>query len=306
MRRRFFLIANPGAGPRTAGAPLLEEVVRALERNGATITRAWPKAFAAVRGTAQEAACSGLYDAVIAAGGDGTIRHAAAGLLGTSVPLGIVPVGTANVLACEIGLSTKPAAVARMLSEGPVASVACARANNEPFLLMVGAGFDARVVAALDHRLKSRVGKAAYAGPMLGALVRPMDALMVLVDNRQHEASWVVVAKARHYGGRFVLAPRAGIRQRALEAILFKGTSRSVLLGQLMSLAVGSLDARAEKQGDVEMLPCSHVTITSHHPVPTQIDGDAFGSTPVEIEAGSEELGLIVPAEAACINNHAH
>ena len=293
MRRRFFLLANPTAG--VAGVPLLEEVVRALEGRGASLTRTIAADPVAARRAAVMAADSGNYDAVIAAGGDGTIRHVAAALIGRETPLGIVPAGTGNVLAHEIGLTAAAGAVAPMLLDGPVATVACAQANAEPFLLMVGAGFDARVLAALDQRLKSRVGKMAYAGPVLGALIRPVDALSVTVDGHRHTASWVVVANARHYGGRFVLAPRAGILERGLEAILFKATNRAVLAGQLMSLAAGRLGPRAAQGGDVEMLPCSRVTVTAHQPVLTQIDGDVFGTTPLEVDAGTAHLRLIVP-----------
>ena len=184
------------------------------------------------------------------------------------MPLGIVPVGTGNVLAHEIGLAAKAACRRAHAAERPRHHCACARVNGEPFLLMAGAGFDGRVIAALDHRFKSYVGKAAYAGPMLGALVRPMDALTVTVDGRRHEASWAVVANARHYGGRFVLAPRTGIQERGLQAILFKAKNRAVLIGQLMALAMGTLDARCASHGDVEMLPCSRASITSHAPGP--------------------------------------
>ena len=301
MRRRFFLIANPAAG--VAGAPLVEDVVRALERQGASLTRTIAADIVAVRRAARMAADSGTYDAVIAAGGDGTIRHVAAALIGTETPLGIVPVGTGNVLAHEIGLAATVGAVAPMLLDGPIATVACALANAEPFLLMVGAGFDARVLGALDQRLKSRVGKMAYAGPLLGALIRPVDTLSVTVDGHRHAASWVVVANARHYGGRFVLAPRAGIQQRGLEAILFKARTRAVLAGQLMSLASGRLRPHATQGGGVEMLPCSHVSIAAHEPVPTQIDGDVFGTTPLEVDAGTAEVRLIVPGAATGSGN---
>jgi diacylglycerol kinase (ATP) len=293
MRRRFLLLANPTAG--IARAPLVDEVVSALERRGASVTRTLAEDVTAVRRAAAMAADSGNYDAVIAAGGDGTIRHVAAALIGRETPLGIVPVGTGNVLAHEIGLAATVGAVVPALLEGPDTTVACARANAEPFLLMVGAGFDARVLAALDQRLKSRVGKMAYAGPLLGALIRPVDRLSVTVDGHHHTASWVVVANARHYGGRFVLAPRAGILERGLEAILFKATNRAVLAGQLMSLAAGRLGPRAARGADVEMLPCSRVTVTAHEPVLTQIDGDVFGTTPLEIDAGAAEVRLIVP-----------
>jgi len=294
MRRRFFLIANPGAG--VAGAPLVQDVVRALEAQGAAITRIKPGAVEAVRRQAREAADGGRYDAVVAAGGDGTIRNVACALLGSPTPLGIIPVGTGNVLAHEIGLAATPGGVSRTLLEGPVARIACAQVNGEPFLLMAGAGFDARVVAALDQRLKSRVGKVAYAGPLLGALAQPVDTLSLTIDGRHHEASWAVIANARHYGGRFVLAPRTGILERGLEAILFKTRSRAAFIGQLMSLMMGRLEPRSVQRGDVLMLPCSRVTITARHPVPTQIDGDVFGTTPLDIDAGTAEVGLIVPA----------
>ena len=127
MRRRFFLIANPAAG--VAGAPLVEDVVRALERAGASLTRAKAVDFVAARRAARSAADSCNYDAVIAAGGDGTIRHVAAALIGTETPLGIIPVGTGNVLAHEIGLAATAGAVAPMLLDGAIATVACARAG---------------------------------------------------------------------------------------------------------------------------------------------------------------------------------
>jgi diacylglycerol kinase (ATP) len=293
MRRRFFLLINTGAGlPR---APLVDQVTEVIRKAGGTVTVSRLADFGALRAATREAARAGVYDAIVAAGGDGTIRHVCASMLGQDIPLGIIPAGTANVLAHEIGLTADPHAVARMLLAGPSAKVACARANHEPFLLMSSAGFDARVVGALDHRLKSRMGKVAYAGPLLGALVRPVDALNVLVDNRRCEASWAVIANARHYGGRFVMAPRAGIKERGLEAILFKASSRSVLVGQLMSLVLGRLDARAARLEDVELVRCTRVTISSHHPVPTQVDGDVLGSTPLEVEAGTEELQLILP-----------
>jgi diacylglycerol kinase (ATP) len=294
MRRRFFLILNPGAG--IAGVPLVRNVIELLQAAGATISTATPGDPAAARAATREAAIGGTFDAILAAGGDGTIRQSAAALVDCDVPLGVIPVGTGNVLAHEIGLARTPQAVCRMLLEGPVVRVACARANGEPFLLMAGIGFDGRVVGALDQRLKSRIGKAAYMAPVLGALVRPVDRLALSIDGRTHVASWAVISNARHYGGRFVMAPRAGIRERGLEAVLFKANHAGVLAGQLLSLVTGRLDTRSKSGSDIEMVRCAHVVVTTHHPVPAQIDGDAFGSTPIEIAAGDEEVNLIVPS----------
>jgi diacylglycerol kinase family enzyme len=293
MRRRFFLTANTGAG--LTGSPLLVAVVRALLRAEAEVTLTQPGSIGAARGQVREAVVSGRYDAILAAGGDGTIRQVAASMIGTTTPLGIVPMGTGNVLAHEIGVAAEARAIADMLLRGPVIDAACARANDEPFLLMAGAGFDARVIAALDHRLKSQVGKAAYAGPMLGALAHPVDTLTVTIDGTTHEASWAVISNVRRYGGNFLMARRTGIEVRGLQAILFKAKNRTVLVGQLMALAMGTLDERSARHGDVEMLPCLKAHVTAHKPVPTQIDGDAFGATPLVVEAGAAELRLIVP-----------
>jgi diacylglycerol kinase family enzyme len=294
MRRRFYLIANPGAG--LTGSPLVDAVANGLLRAGVELTLTQPADIETGRGQAREAAASARYDAILAAGGDGTIRQVAATLIGMQTPLGIIPVGTGNVLAHEIGLAHHAGAIVKMLLHGPVVSAVCARANGEPFLLMAGAGFDGRVIASLDHKLKSHVGKVAYAGPILGALAHPVDTLTVTIDGRAHEASWAVIANARHYGGNFVMARRTGIKERGLQAILFKAKNQAVLLGQLMALAMGTLDDRSASHGDVEMLPCMRATVTAQKPVPTQIDGDAFGSTPLQIEAGAPELSLIVPA----------
>jgi len=294
MRRRFHLIVNRRAG--VTGSPLLETTVQMLQRAGATITLSMPADFRGLRAEARAAAASGKCDAIIAAGGDGTIRQVAAALLDQPTPLGIIPVGTANVLAQEIGLAPTAGAVAPMLLDGPTVKVACARANDEPFLLMAGAGFDARVVRAVDQGLKHRLGRVAYAGPLVGAFIRDMDTLAVTIDGRRHDASWAVVTNARHYGGRFVLTSHTGICKRGLEAILFKARSRSELLAQLMNLALGRLQGHAGRGGNVEMLPCSRVSITSRKPVPTQVDGDVAGTTPLEVDAGTEELRLIVPA----------
>jgi diacylglycerol kinase (ATP) len=297
MRRRFYLVANPGAG--IAGIPLLEEVVATLERGGALVTRSESSDVEGARREARRAADSGSCDAVIAAGGDGTVRQVATALIGSDTPLGIIPLGTGNVLAHEIGLSTKADSVAHALLEGPSIPVACALANGVPFLLMTGAGFDARVLQALDWRLKNRVGKLAYAAPVLGALARPLDHLDVRLDGEEHRATWAIISKARHYAGGFVLARRADISRRGLEAILFKANSPGALLGQLVSLAMGQLGSRAARQADVVMVSCSQASITSQRPVPTQLDGDVFGTTPLEVDAGSSEVRLIVPMTEA-------
>jgi diacylglycerol kinase family enzyme len=285
MRRRFLLVHNPTAG--IAGRGLASRVVKELEARGATIAPAPP----GDRGPELSRLDLEGFDAAIAAGGDGTFRSLAR-VLGTRLPIGFLPLGTGNVLAAEVGLPRKAEALAHVLLEGPATEIEGARANGEPFFLMAGAGFDGDVIARLDTSLKRRVGKAAYVAPVLAALATDRGGLEVEVDGRRHEAGWVVVAKARCYGGAFVLAPAAGLTKSGLQAILFKSRSRAVRMRQLLALASGLL----ARDPSVETISCRRVSITSRRPLPVEIDGDPFQSTPLTIEAGGPKARLIVPA----------
>ncbi len=294
MRRRFLIVFNPGAGRNRRAA--LDAVLDAIRSADRTAEFAWCPALTADLARREIQARASGVDAVIAAGGDGTIRQAACALIDSDMPLGIVPLGTGNVLGHELAIPRDPAALARMLRAGPVTAVQAARANGEPFLLMAGAGFDGRVVAGLDHGWKQRVGKAAYVAPALAALARPLDRLDVSIDGAApRTATWAVVANARHYGGRFVLAPRTRLLQPGLSCILFSAARRDVLARHLLALARGRLDRHADAGRGIEMVACDRVAITAATSVPAQIDGDAFGSTPLAVAANAGIVHLIVP-----------
>lgn len=285
MRRRFLLVFNPIAG--VAGSRLIDRVVAALEATGAQIVRAGPGAS----GPDLSELDRSPFDAVIAAGGDGTFR-AIAGAIGTRLPIGILPMGTGNVLACEIGLPRRsPRKLAEVLSTGPVVEIEGARANGEPFFLMAGAGFDGDVIARLDTRLKQRVGKAAYVRPVLGALRVAQAPLAVEIDGEHHEAGWVVAANCRSYGGSFLLAHGASIVEPGLVAVLFKSSSRLVRVRQLLALGAGQL----RRDPSVEMIPMRRLRLDCSVPRAVEIDGDFFAPTPLDIAAGGPKARLIVP-----------
>lgn len=292
-RRSFLLLSNRFAG--LASSRLVEACIQSLEARGARVVRHEPPSIAEARSLAREAARSHAFDAVVAAGGDGTIRQIAAELIGGPVPLVIVPGGTGNVLANEIGLARDPDAVADMLITGQTMPIPVGRANGEPFLLMASAGLDARVLQRLDPALKGRIGKAAYGPATLRALLHPLDALRVHVGGTTRTAAWAIIANARHYGGSFVLTRSTNIAQSGLVAVLFKSTSRARLCAQLVSLALGRLDPRAAQIGDVEIVPCEQAVIEADRAVPTQLDGDVFAQTPLRVETSDDVVHLVVP-----------
>ena len=285
MRTRFLLVFNPLAG--IAGRRLVERVAEALEAKGAKIVRATPTTTGPDLSLLEREP----FDAVIAAGGDGTFR-ALAKAIGTRLPLCFLPMGTGNVLAHEIGLPRGPVAMADVFMHGPVVEIEGAQANGEPFFLMAGAGFDGEVIARLDTPLKRRIGKAAYVKPVLAALALQPQMLQVEIDGRPHEAGWVVVTRARRYGGAFTIARDASIMKPGLTAVLFKSASRLARLRQLTALGTGLI----AKDPGIAHIPCRHVRITSSTPQAVEIDGDPFGATPLDVTAGGARAALIVPA----------
>ena len=293
-RRRFFVAFNPGAG--RSHRTFLDSVLAQLRVSGGIVDMARAVTAQSARVEAKAAAGSGAYDAIVAAGGDGTIRQIAAAVAGSGVPIGIIPIGTGNVLAHEIAMPRRAGAIAHVLATGPVIAITHAVANDEPFLLMAGAGFDGRVVQGLDVGWKQWIGKAAYVGPALAAFSGPLDCLDIVLDGKKHQATWAVIANARHFGGRFVIAPRTHIATSGLQAVLFHARSRSVLLKQLTALGLGRLERLAERPPcDVQMIACVEARITSAVPVPVQIDGDDFATTPLVVRPGTGSIDLIVP-----------
>ena len=299
MRRRFFVMFNPGAGKSRRA--LLDDVVARLHAAGASVTWCQATDASAARDEAAGHICAGACDAVIAAGGDGTIRQAASVVANTDMPLGFVPLGTGNVLAHEVGLDRAPDALADTLLNGPLLPIECARANGELFVLMAGAGFDGHVMAALKSATKLRIGKAAYVAPVLASLARPLDQLQVTVDGTARDATWTVIANARHYGGGFVIAPGTSLRETGLHAVLFRSRSRVVLLRQLLALGMGTLRDAGHDTGDVSMIPCRHVSVRSTVPVACQIDGDTFGATPLDVSYDGGTVQLIVPTRGVAV-----
>ena len=151
-------------------------------------------------------------DLVIVAGGDGTINEAAEGMLHSAVPLAILPGGTANVLANEIGLGTRIERAAARLEECrprriSVGHLTCDGGRvSRHFLLMAGIGFDAYVVHHVDGKLKSRTGKFAYWVAGLGRLRLPPGGVSGGFGGPERRCSFALVSKVRNYGGDFEIA----------------------------------------------------------------------------------------------------
>jgi YegS/Rv2252/BmrU family lipid kinase len=254
--------------------------------------------------TAEVAAASGRYDCVIAAGGDGTVNEAATGVLkawartGIQVPLGIVPLGTQNVLAGELGL---PAAslhdLAAVVKTGRTRRIDVGRINDRYFLLMAGLGFDAAVVRDIQRPIKELIGPAAYAFATLAALTKYRSTSMKITLDGEvltSEVFLLVVANAASYAYRQVkIAPFASLDDGWLDLCIFERppTDRIGFATQVAALFAG----RHLRDPRVRYYRAREIRIDSDPSVGVQLDGDSYTTTPVSISAVPRGLSVFVP-----------
>jgi YegS/Rv2252/BmrU family lipid kinase len=296
--RRMTVVFNPTAGGRRRAR--LNETLKLLRASGcevavqATAARGDAETIARGFGVPPQA-----LDLLVIAGGDGTINEAVNGLLsaggGGASSMALVPLGTANVLANEIGLATAPAAVARAIARGVSVRAYVGVANGRCFTAMAGAGFDAHVVANVSLRLKRLFGKGAYVLESLRQLWRfPFPRYRVTVDGESYDAASVIVAKGHFYGGRYVCAPEARLDQPEFHVCLFERGGPWNAVRYALALALG----RLPRLPDFRVVRGRAVTIDGPAGDPLQGDGDIIARLPVRIEIAPQPLRLIVPSDS--------
>ena len=289
--RRITIVFNPVAGSGRQRA--LDRLVDILDRDGWRITVAGTNGPGHATDLTADAVRSG-EDIVAAAGGDGTISEVVRGLRGAEMPLGIVPLGTANVLAAELRIPRNLRAVARILADGLPRPFHLPTANGAPFLLMAGAGFDGAVVGAVTTRSKRRLGKGAFVLQGLRHLVRGgWPTMEIEIDGRARgRAEWAIVTNVARYGGAYRLAPEANFGEPELIAVLFESASPLALSRHLLAIGAG----RVSHGRGVRVLRGERVRIWAEGAaIPVQIDGDAAGALPLDLAATGDFIDILLP-----------
>jgi YegS/Rv2252/BmrU family lipid kinase len=288
-RPRITMIHNPTSG--SWNARRLHRFVESLAAEGMSIDirrtrkRGDGKALAA-------AIAPGDADVLVIAGGDGTINEVVNGLTAISLPVAILPLGTANVLAAELGISARSSRLARSILEGRTSEVCLSRANGRLFTMMVGVGFDAHVVAGVNCRLKHILGKTAYILAFARTVWKfPYRRYEVIVDGRAYRAASVVIANGHFYAGRFTCAPGARLHEPDLHVCLFLRTGRWSTLRYAISLLLGTLHRRR----DIEIVRGRTIEVHGEPGEPVQCDGDAATTLPLTVDATGEKLRFLTP-----------
>ena len=297
--QRVLVIYNPIAGRRRQ--VFFRKTLKKLSAAGLNLQLEATGARGDAERMAHEAAntTTNRPHLIVAAGGDGTINEVVNGLAGSDMPLGIIPMGTANVLAREIGLKQRSWQVARVLAERVTRPVHLGEVRGSGptgarrFLMMAGAGYDAGVVARVDLRLKYRWGKVAYGIAGLMEWLRGnRHMLTVDVDGQTFQSAWVVIAKGRYYGGGFSIARKARLADDNLVACIMPGKRRIDLARYLLAI----LFARIEKQPDVRIIPAQQIAISDARETQVEVDGDLYGPLPISFTVAPGTLSLVHPA----------
>jgi diacylglycerol kinase (ATP) len=223
------------------------------------------------------------YDAVIACGGDGTINEVINGIAEKGVPLGIIPAGTENVLAKELGIPSNYRKAAQQILRGKKCVFDLGKANKRYFALMAGIGYDAHIASQVEllPLIKNLFGSAAYP---LAALKDFFNynhpKLRVQVNGKTYTGYFVIVANSRYYGRVFEVAHKANMQDGLLDVCIFQDLD----LYNLIRYFVGVVTKKHDTFQDVHYMKAKQVRITGEHPVLAHVDCELIGKTPVEVE----------------------
>jgi diacylglycerol kinase (ATP) len=314
--RRVALIYNPQSGQHSGQREKsLQRAIAVLREAGIEADALETDGPGSAKSLAR-AAMRNSYDTILACGGDGTVHEVLQCLVGSEVALGVMPLGTANALAQDLGLGTSPVKAVRKLLDAMPTQVPVGRvffhdeAGREQscyFTVAAGIGADALLMASLDAGLKRRFGYALYlveAVRIWATNAFPLFRVRLTLDNqsrvsREAEASQLLAIRVRSFGGVLGrLAPGATLRDGSLRLITFNTRSRFRYLRFLLAVVLGrhtfSNDVELHEAAQVECCPRNG----SKAPIYVEADGEVLGALPARLDVAPQKLTLLVPPGA--------
>jgi diacylglycerol kinase (ATP) len=295
--RDALLIYNPQAGGlRRGGAGRVERALAILRRHGCQAAPAPTSQPGEATAIARRAAESGA-GLIIAAGGDGTVNEVVNGIVGTGVPLAVLPAGTANVLGRELRLPRYIEQTAGLLPRWTPHRIACgllsAEGVSRHFLLMAGAGLDARIASEVNLALKRRAGKLAYWVAGFAHLGRALPQFTLRAEGREFRTGFALASRVRNYGGDLEIARGASLLSECFELVVFEGESSWRYLWYLAGAASGRLNGI---RGVTILHPRRVELAAGPDSALIQVDGEVTAGAPATVEIVPDAVTLLAPA----------
>jgi len=305
------LIYNPISGRRRARRfAEIEQAVRILKEAGITTELAPTYAPNSATRIAR-LAVEQRRGMVIACGGDGTINEVVNGLARSQTPMAILPAGTANILAKELGIPWDIPRAARMISNAVIRRIALGIVlplngnvsaamprEGRYFLSVAGAGPDGAIVNGVHEELKKRAGQLAYWAEGFRQLLRYNFAEMRIESHgRERRATIMIVGRTKHYGGPFKITTGADLFEDSFEILTYSKGSRFAYASCLPALWMGKL--RAREGIDAWKADHSVCEPVGAHPVYAQVDGEPIGCLPLSFRIVPDALSLLIPVRTS-------
>src|SRR6266699_1723051 len=283
------VILNPTAGNL--------ETVRDWQERVESIARRCPIRITSHPGEAEALARRAVEDGfarIVAAGGDGTVNQVANGLAGSNAALGLLPMGTVNVFAMELGLPSHNLELCWDIIGGEnIRLVDLPSANGKYFVQLGGVGLDAQVVKETSLAFKRSFGPLSYLISAAQIAARQPPKLFIESESTSvDEASFVLIGNGRLYGGPFPFFKHAVIDDGLFDVVLFKRLGYLEIIKYLQNVVFSS-DISAP---DIEYFQTEHLRVTSAQDVPLELDGELAGSCPVDFRIRKRALRVLAPS----------
>jgi diacylglycerol kinase (ATP) len=309
--RRARLIINPVSGDNQPNPMKLPDIMALLDAAGLRADLIFTRPDLSPTIVAKQAVEEG-YDLVIVGGGDGTVNQAAAGLLNTSVPLGILPIGTYNNLARSLHIPIDVAAACQVLAQRRVRAIDVGQAADHYFIEAAGIGLDA-LLFPLGEEIKGGRWHCIVQALRLALSYQPHRLRLVFSGTVSDQAQapqrrWrrrnraapqelrlsallVVVANGPYYGTRLAIAPDARIDDGLLTIKVFRNFSKWELVRHFWAISQG----RYAYNPKVETYLASELHCSSKANLPVHVDGYPLGTLPVTFKVLKHALNVLVP-----------
>lgn len=299
VETRIFLVLNPMAGSCTAS-----DVRQALERHFAE----GRQVFEVYETTGEEnvaeivrAALDQGFNLIVAAGGDGTVSEVAEALVHTGIPLGILPVGTANVLAHELAIPLDlEGACALIAGDHALSDLDAMQVGDKYYVLQIGIGIDSLMIRDTERTAKRRFGRAAYLWTAFTRLVgyQPRR-FTLLADGRRMRprAAQVLIANGGVLGmPPFRWGPHIRPNDGRIDLCIVSARTMMDYLGLVWHMMLG----QQHRDRNVRYVGAERsVVVSADRPLPVQADGEIIGQTPVQVHVVPDAVRVIVPPSGA-------